>query len=71
MSHLRVLNNPALAEDIIHTVFIKLAFKTKKIDDIFSKKTKDFLIVIIKNTAIDFYRKRKRTSKMINGNRFD
>ncbi len=67
----KVLNDPDLAEDAVHIVFVKLASKTEKIGDIFSKKTKGFLVVVAKNTAIDIYRKRKRTSKMISENRFD
>ena len=67
----KVLKDPDLAEDTVHSVFVKLAFKAEKIDDIFSKKTKGFLVVITRNTAIDIYRKRKRASKIISENKFD
>jgi len=67
----KVLKDPDLAEDTVHSVFVKLAFKADKIDDIFSKKTKGFLVVITRNTAIDIYRKRKRASKIISENKFD
>jgi RNA polymerase sigma-70 factor (ECF subfamily) len=54
-----ILRDPALAEDAVHYAFLKLAGKTTKIDCVFSKKTRGFLIIIARNTAIDLYRKRK------------
>ena len=67
----KVLRDPALAEDAVHCAFIKLTGKAAKIDDVFSKKTRGFLIVIARNTAIDFYRKRKNEIKNIEQNRYE
>ena len=44
------------AEDVLHTAFVKIAQNIKKIDDINSKQTASFLIIITKNTALDFSR---------------
>ncbi|MDZ4132379.1 MAG: sigma-70 family RNA polymerase sigma factor, partial [Dethiobacteria bacterium] len=63
--------DPALAEDAIHSTFLKLAGKTAKIDDVFSKKTRGFLIIIARNAAIDLYRKRKNEIKNIDLNRHE
>jgi len=66
-----ILRDPALAEDAVHCAFLKLAGKAAKIDDVFSKKTRGFLIIIARNTAIDFYRKRKNEIKNIEQNRYE
>lgn len=44
------------AEDVLHTAFVKIAQNIKKIEDINSKQTASFLIIITKNTALDFLR---------------
>ena len=66
-----ILRDPALAEDAVHCSFLKLAGKASKIDDVFCKKTRGFLIIIARNTAIDFYRKRKNENKNIELNRYE
>lgn len=53
-----VLHDKFLAEDAVHDAFVKVAKNMYKIRDINSMKTKRFLIVIAKNSAIDIYRKR-------------
>ena len=44
------------AEDVLHTAFVKITQNIKKIEDINSKQTASFLIIITKNTALDFLR---------------
>ena len=66
-----VLCDPPLAEDAVHCAFLKLAGKASEIDDVFCKKTRGFLIIIARNTAIDFYRKRKNEIKNIEQNKYE
>ena len=54
------------AEDVLHTAFVKIAQNIKKIEDINSKQTASFLIIITKNTALDFLRTdHKNTQEVI------
>ena len=59
-----IMKNQADAEDVLQTAFIKIAKNIKCINDIDSKETLSFLIVIIKNTAYDFKRKQSRQSEI-------
>lgn len=54
---LSIVKNEKDAEDILQEAFIKIAKNIKSIDDIKSKETVSFLIVITKNTAYDYIRK--------------
>lgn len=55
-----ILNDVGLAEDAVHQSFIKIMNNLHKIDDIFCNKTRAFIVIIVRNTAIDMYRKRKK-----------
>ncbi len=55
-----ILHDKYLAEDAINETFIKLIKYLPDIDNIYSHKTKALLVIILKNTAIDIYRKRKK-----------
>jgi len=52
-----IVKNEKDAEDILQEAFIKIAKNIKSFDDIKSKETLSFLIVITKNTAYDYIRK--------------
>lgn len=54
-----ILKDVGLSEDIVHQSFIKIMNNLHKIDDVFSNKTRAFIVIIVRNTAIDMYRKRK------------
>ena len=56
-----IIKNTTDAEDVLQEAFIKIAKNINAIDDINSKETVSFLIVITKNTAYDYIRK---TSKI-------
>ncbi|MCM1106970.1 MAG: sigma-70 family RNA polymerase sigma factor [Blautia sp.] len=58
-----VLHDDYLAEDAVHNAFIHLAKNMDKIEDPMSISTKRYLIVLVKNSAIDIYRKRSRQMK--------
>ena len=59
---LKIVKNETDAEDVLQEAFIKIAKNINAIDDIQSKETISFLIVITKNTAYDYMRK---SSKII------
>jgi RNA polymerase sigma-70 factor (ECF subfamily) len=48
------------AEDVVHTAIIKLCSHIDKIDDIECNKTKAFLVIIVRNIAINVYNKKRR-----------
>lgn len=53
---LSVLKNPQDAEDAVQEAFLKLAKNISKIDEVSAKKTEAFLVILVRNTAIDLYR---------------
>ena len=55
-----VLRDKGLAEDAVHQAFIKVLRNLHKIDDVFSNKTRSLIVIIVRNTAIDLYRARKK-----------
>lgn len=54
-----ILQNSEDAEDAVHQAFVKIAEHMKKIDTPDSPKTKGYVITIVKNCAIDSYRKKQ------------
>ena len=56
----RILKDEYLAEDVVHQAFLRIIDNLSKIDKIDCHKTKVFIVIIVENIAIDFYRKRKR-----------
>lgn len=54
-----ILHDRYLAEDAVNEAFIKLMKYLPEITDIECHKTKALIVIIIRNTAIDIYRKRK------------
>lgn len=61
---LKIAKNENDAEDILQNAFIKIAKIIKSIDNLESKETLSFLMVITKNTAYDFMRKASRISEV-------
>jgi RNA polymerase sigma-70 factor (ECF subfamily) len=55
-----ILKDDYLAEDAVQEAFLKVAKNFSKVGDIDSGKTKFFLVVITKNTALDMLRKELR-----------
>lgn len=55
-----VLRDHGDTEDVLHESFIKIAKNMDNIGDPYCKETKNYLVIITKNTAIDMYRKKKR-----------
>lgn len=50
-----ILNDDFSAEDAVHKAFEKLFNYLDKIEDISSHKTKGFLVIVVRNIAIDLY----------------
>lgn len=56
----RIVSNDADAEDVLQNTFMKIANSLNKVGDTDSKETAAFFIVITRNTAYDFLRRRSR-----------
>lgn len=55
----KILRNQQDAEDIVHHAFVKIAENISKIEDPRCLKTKGYIVTIVKNGAIDVYRRKK------------
>ena len=53
-----ILKNSHDASDVVQTSIIKLIHYIEKINDVKCNKTKYLIVTIVKNTAIDLYRKK-------------
>lgn len=56
----QILKDNFLAEDAVHDSFIKIIENLDKIQDVNCHKTKSFIVIIVKNHAINMYNNRKR-----------
>lgn len=54
-----ILNNQEDAEDAVHYAFMKIAENIKKVGDPYCLKAKGYAVTIVKNRAIDVYRKKQ------------
>ncbi len=55
-----ILNNTHDSADVVQTSIIKLIPYIEKINDVKCNKTKYLIVTIVKNTAIDLYRKKSK-----------
>lgn len=55
-----ILKDQYLAEDAVHDAFLKVSQNMDKIGEPDALETKRYLITVVKNSALDIYRKRKR-----------
>lgn len=55
-----ILKDRYLAEDAVHDAFLKVSQNMDKIGEPDALETKRYLITVVKNSALDIYRKRKR-----------
>lgn len=58
-----ILSDEKLAEDAVHNTFLRLLQNMDKIEGLNSAKTRRYLVVSSKNSAIDLYRKRKANAE--------
>jgi len=59
---MQVLKDHALAEDAVSESIEKLIRNIHKVGDVSGYKTKALVVIIVRNTAINIWRKRKKTS---------
>lgn len=57
----RILNDHSLAEDAVHQAFMKIIDKLERIKDEDVNITSGFLIIVVRNIAIDMYNTRKKS----------
>ncbi|HIX65953.1 MAG TPA: RNA polymerase sigma factor [Candidatus Anaerotruncus excrementipullorum] len=55
-----VLRDPQLSEDAVHQAFMRILNHLGKISEVDCPKTKSFVVIIVKNIAINLYNSRKR-----------
>lgn len=58
----KILKDDYLAEDAVHNAFLKIIKHLEKLGDLHCHKTKNFLVIIVENTAKDIYNKQKRNN---------
>lgn len=55
-----ILGDYDLANDALHTAFLKIVTHLQKINSLSCRKTKAYLVIVIENVAKDMYNKRKK-----------
>ena len=55
-----ILKNKQDAEDAVHEAFLRIITNIDKLSEIESEKIKSFVIIVVKNIAIDIYRKLRK-----------
>lgn len=60
-----ILRNEHDAEDAVHEAFIKIADNIGKINKIPCQELKSYIVIIIRNVSIDFYRRNKKHAERI------
>ncbi len=60
-----ILKDNHHAEDAVSLSFIKILKYLDKIDEVNCNKTKSFIVIIVKNTSIDLYRKIKKQNENV------
>lgn len=65
-----ILRDNGLAEDAVHESFLNLGKRSFKVNNIYSKSTKGFMLVVVRNVAINIYNKRKKAPQVFEGEIF-
>lgn len=55
-----ILKDKYLAEDAVHNAFLKLIKNLEKVNETKCKETRNYLIILVRGTAIDIYNKNKK-----------
>ena len=55
-----ILNDEGLAEDAVHQAFLKILENFDKVGEISCHKTRSYVVIIVRNAAINMYNSRKR-----------
>ena len=59
----QILHDQSLAEDVTHDAFLRIINHLEKISDPHCHKTRSFVVLIVRNIALDYYRKSKRLAE--------
>lgn len=59
----QILHDQSLAEDVTHDAFLRIINHLEKISDPYCHKTRSFVVLIVRNIALDYYRKSKRLAE--------
>jgi len=59
-----ILSDTASAEDAVSEAFIKIIDNLDKISDVSCHKTKSFIVIIVRNTALNLYKKNVRRNEI-------
>lgn len=59
----QILHDQMLAEDAAHDAFLRILNHLEKISEADCNKTRSFVVLIVKNIAIDYYRRQKRRAE--------
>ena len=59
----RILHDQMLAEDAAHDAFLRIINHLGKISDPHCHKTRCFVVLIVRNIALDYYRRQKRLAE--------
>lgn len=59
----RILHDQMLAEDATHDAFLRIIYHMEKISDPYCHKTRGFVVLIVRNIALDYCRKMKRLAE--------
>ncbi len=59
----QILQDQMLAEDAVHDAFLRILRHLDKISAVDCNKTRSFVVLIVKNIAIDYTRKQKRKAE--------
>ena len=62
---MQILGDEYLAEDAVHNAFLKIITHLEKFHKIDCQETKNLIVIFIRSTSIDLYRKRKREFEQI------
>ncbi|MCL2301247.1 MAG: sigma-70 family RNA polymerase sigma factor [Firmicutes bacterium] len=65
-----ILRDNYLAEDAVNEAFLKMIHKIKKFHDFTCDQMRDYLVIIVKHTAIDMYNERKKNAEVSFDERF-
>lgn len=57
---LKILNNRDLSEDAVHDAFLKIIYHLDEIEEISCHKTKAYIVIVIRCTALDILKKEKK-----------
>ena len=56
---LSILKNPQDAEDAVQSAFVSIAENMNKLGEVDDPKTKGYIVTVVRNSAIDLYRKKQ------------